>query len=125
MTDAELIALAALVNASCTEIAAANQTRHARGESPAYDSFEDIYGDRSSEEITNELERREKARALVKQEAENPCCEVHPSTASACWKEVGHEGKHQSASRPDYATQLNEWETVPRPDPGDTPDVPF
>lgn len=39
--DAELIALAAAVNAQCTEIQAANMQRAACGHSMAYDGYDD------------------------------------------------------------------------------------
>jgi len=59
MTDAELIALAAVVNASCTEIAAANQMRANQGCAPYYQGYQDIGGGPGLSELMAELRRRE------------------------------------------------------------------
>lgn len=63
MTDAELIALAAIVNASCTQIAAANQMRAHQNCAPAYQGYQDCFGVDAAAKVTQEIQRREEERA--------------------------------------------------------------
>jgi hypothetical protein len=80
MTDAELIALAALVNASCTEIQAANMTRQGNGYAMAYQGYQDCFGVDAAAKIRQEIERREQQRYLE----QTPC--------SACGGPIGPTG---------------------------------
>ena len=68
MTDAEIIALAALVNADVAEVTAANQDREHRGEAMAYTGF---YSEHY-ETIVAELKRRKAERATTAHTAA-PC----------------------------------------------------
>lgn len=61
VTDAELIAAAALVMASCVEAMGENQMRAHRGEAPAYRD-QCGAGGRWAAELEIEMERRQKER---------------------------------------------------------------
>ena len=54
-TEAELIALAALVIADAVEVVAANQVREQLGQAPAYDGF---YPNPHADLLSTELRRR-------------------------------------------------------------------
>lgn len=96
MKDAELIGLAALVNASCTEISSANQFRQMQDASPAYGEYADMFGDRPSLRIADELARRQRMRDIERefeQEGEE-CSEVETKYARFCMLKKEHEGAH-------------------------------
>ena len=58
MTEAEVMALSAIVMAEACEINAANAVRERAGEAMAYDGFLDSYG--ALESLVKELKTREK-----------------------------------------------------------------
>lgn len=81
MTDAELAALAALVNASCTEIQAANMMRQSNGHAMAYQGYQDCFGVDAASKIRQEIERREQERYLQQE----PCSSCGGPVGSPRW----------------------------------------
>lgn len=96
MKDAELIGLAALVQASCTEIQAANDIRTGDGVPPAYYGYKDLYGDNSTQRIADELSRRQRIRDIERafEEASHVCGAMDIKIARCCMLASNHEGSH-------------------------------
>ena len=114
MTDAELIGMAALVQASCTEISAANQGRAINEQPPDYYGYSDLHGDQPSLRIAQEIDRRKQIRELIKlDETGDGCYEVHAPTATMCMEKSGHKSKHRSIAKPSLETELVEWDNTP------------
>ena len=112
MTNAELIGLAALVQASCTEISAANADRAAKGDGMAYDHFQDLYGDRASEDIVNEVTRRQRIRDIEREfeTAKETCMHVGTKHVRHCQLTDKHEGPHAAVFEQYGEKVFAEWQ---------------
>lgn len=115
MTDAELIAHAALINASCTEISSANQFRQMQDASPAYSEYADLHyledGTNPTAAIKEELLRRQKIRELVAEYRSTTanCLVNHPDHPLICQRVKDHADDHASIDQSDVEQFLVTW----------------